>query len=101
MLPADSAEAAVAQAESFRDRRLVQGWDPQRRIGDAFAGMLKLARTAWDVYLLYPREVRWEGDEPPPPGFWMRQLTSDWGADEALFLDVDKLGQAVRDAIRG
>ena len=95
MLPGDSAESAVRQSEVFQDARVVQGWDPHRQIGDIFAGTLKLTRTAWDVYLLYPPGAEWRGDAPPPPAFWMHQLTPDWGADQQLRLDPDTLSREV------
>ena len=46
MLPGDSAETAVTQSQAFQDRRVIQGWDAERRIGDLFAKTLKLTRTA-------------------------------------------------------
>ncbi len=95
MMPGDSAEAADAQSQAFLDQRVPQGWDAERRIGDIFAKTLNLTWTAWDVYLLYPPNVRWDNKEPPEPPVWMHQLTSDWGADEKLRLDGDRLEQAV------
>ncbi len=99
MLPGDSAETAVTQSQAFQDRRVIQGWDAERRIGDLFAKTLKLTRTAWDVYLLYPPDVTWKGGEPPLPAFWMHQLPADWGADQELRLDPAKLSQAVLDSL--
>jgi hypothetical protein len=51
----------------------------------AFQTVLGLGSDAWDVYLLYGPGVRWDGDLPPRPDFWMHQLEE---ADRlAPFLD--------------
>jgi hypothetical protein len=39
---------------------------------------LKLPEDAWDVFLLYPPGVTWEGERPPAPAYWMHQLGSRW-----------------------
>ncbi len=101
MLPGDSAETAVTQSQAFQDRRVIQGWDAERRIGDLFAKTLKLTRTAWDVYLLYPPDVTWKGSEPPRPAFWMHQLPSDWGANQKLRLDSGRLSHEVFNLLGG
>ncbi|MGH9317227.1 MAG: hypothetical protein ACRD1P_08980 [Thermoanaerobaculia bacterium] len=87
ILSSDSAPLATRQAEEFDDRRVVQRWDADRRIGETFAGRLNLRGTAWDVYLLYAPGVKWEGDTPPAPTFWMHQLTRQTGADSRLCLN--------------
>jgi hypothetical protein len=101
MLPEDSAETALTQSQVFQDRRVVQGWDAERRIGDLFANTLKLTRTAWDVYLLYPPGVTWKGNEPPLPAFWMHQLPSSWGADQELRLNSGTLSHELSNLLRG
>jgi hypothetical protein len=35
---------------------------------------LDLGQDAWDVYLLYGPETRWDGSDPPAPAYWMNQL---------------------------
>ncbi|MFQ5872091.1 MAG: hypothetical protein ACE5IB_08035 [Candidatus Geothermarchaeales archaeon] len=90
MLSEDNVESARFQEETLQDRRFVQGWDPERRIGNLFATTLNLRLTAWDVYLLYASGVKWEGKEPPPPTSWMHQLPQDWGADGKLLLNPDR-----------
>ena len=91
MKVADDPASAAVQAASFRDTRIVEAWDAQRAAGVLFARMLKLKGTAWDVYLLYGRGVRWEGQEPPVPSFWMHQLEKEDGADQKLCLDPSRL----------
>jgi rhodanese-related sulfurtransferase len=89
MLSQDTADAASAEAKSFADTRLVQGWDDQKQIGAAFSKTLALTGTAWDVYLIYPAGVEWTGDVPPKPQFWMHQLKEEKsGADPKLCLNV-------------
>jgi hypothetical protein len=33
-----------------------------------------MTSDVWDVCLIYPPGVRWEGSTPPAPAFWMHQL---------------------------
>ena len=91
MKAADDPASAAVQAARFRDARIAEGWDAKRAAGALFARMLKLKGTAWDVYLLYGRGVRWEGEEPPVPSFWMHQLEKEDGADQKLCLDPSRL----------
>ncbi len=93
MYPGDGLGVAEAEAAAFKDPRLVDAWDPQRRLGELFAHTLGLTKTAWDVYLLYAPGIRWEGDDPPEPTFWMHQLGGSYGADPARFLDPDVLAR--------
>lgn len=101
MLPADSAESAAKQSTVFQDRRVQQGWDAKRRIGDVFAETLTLTRTAWDVYLLYPPNVTWQDDQPPLPAFWMHQLVAPWKVDQEFRLDPTTLSRSVHDLLAG
>ena len=87
MLPSDSKEAAGAQAASFVDQRLVQQWDGERASGNLMAKTLALKGSAWDVYLLYAPGVKWTGEQPPTPTFWMHQLRAEDGADQRACLN--------------
>lgn len=85
-----------AEALISKDPRLlVQGWDGQRVLGEAFAHTLKLNRPAWDVYLIYDRGIRWTAENPPAPSFWMHQLGRFSGADPALHLEPAMFEQQV------
>jgi len=87
MRTGDSADAASRQAAEFTDARVQQGWDSTGAIGDAFAKTLALKGRAWDVYAVYGPGVKWTGDTPPAPTFWMHQLTAAAGADQSLCLN--------------
>jgi copper chaperone CopZ len=87
MLPSDSKDAAGAQAASFVDGRLMQQWDGDRASGNLLAKTLGLKGAAWDVYLLYAPGVKWTGDQPPAPTFWMHQLREESGADQRACLN--------------
>ncbi|MGC1107783.1 MAG: hypothetical protein WA876_14735 [Candidatus Acidiferrales bacterium] len=82
----DSPAAATQQAEKVQDTRIWQGWNGNRNLGNLFERTLNLHETAWDVYLLYKPGIKWEGQDPPDPTFWMHQLT---GADPKLLLCAD------------
>jgi len=94
MLDGDSAMAAEQQANSWRDDRVQHWWDRTKQVSHAVQQALGLQGPAWDLYLLYGPEARWEVATPPLPDFWMHQL-SDPGADPAFLLcrDPDQLGR--------
>ena len=83
MVEGDSPEAASRQAATLRDLRIVQGWNENRNLGRRFGETLDLHGVAWDVYLVYKPGIRWEGEQPPQPTFWMHQMN---GADPKLLL---------------
>jgi copper chaperone CopZ len=95
MLSGDDEAAVTSQSATFHDDRVGEGWDQARRVGDAFAKSLKLQGTAWDVYLVYDRNVRWDGADPPTPSFWMHQLQEKVGADQELCLNPARLRREV------
>ena len=92
----DNAEAVRVESEAFGDRQMFFAWDPESRLGELFTKALKLRRTPWDVYFLYAPGVRWEGDEPPQPTFWMHQHPVDYGVDPKLLLNPGRLSEEVR-----
>jgi hypothetical protein len=87
MLSADDQREAELQAGTFTDARITQRWDGRRESGKQFSKTLRLNGAAWDVYLLYAPGVRWSGDTPPQPTFWMHQLRSESGADQRVCLN--------------
>ena len=87
MLASDSETAASAQASGFIDARVVQQWDSERMSGKVVAKTLSLKGSAWDVYLLYEPGVKWTGEAPPAPTFWMHQLRAETGADQRVCLN--------------
>ena len=96
MLGTDDSIAASQQAAQFRDPRITEAWDGDRKAGMLFARRLDLEGIAWDIYLVYRRGVRWEEEgSPPMPDFWMHQLRASTGADPKLRLDQARLTNEV------
>ena len=58
------------------DARAVHYWDGTSQLVAGYRETLGLNEPAWDIFLLYGPEVRWDGDRPPAPEFWMHQLGS-------------------------
>jgi copper chaperone CopZ len=87
MLAGDTESAAGLQAGAFVDKRVVQQWDGDRAAGKLLAKTLNLKGNAWDVYLLYAPGVKWTGETPPSPTFWMHQLRAESGADQRVCLN--------------
>ena len=79
----DSPVTAAQQALTVQDARIFQGWNENREVGKLFAEALKLHDIAWDVYLAYEPGIKWKGQRPPSPTFWMHQLE---GVDPKLLL---------------
>jgi hypothetical protein len=82
MLAGDDVAAATAQARSWSEDRVQHWWDGGKEMSRLFAQTLGLQGPAWDVYLLYPTGVRWEGETPAAPNFWMHQLPDAAAAPE-------------------
>ncbi|MEO9170675.1 MAG: hypothetical protein ABI278_05805 [Candidatus Aquilonibacter sp.] len=74
------------------DHRAQQYWDATGWLGDAYGRVLPTPGSAWDVYMLYARGVRWDGLVPPKPTYWMHQLA---GVTIAPHLDPTVLQQHV------
>jgi hypothetical protein len=87
----DTSAAALEQISAEpADSRLIDGWDSDKSIGNAFRQTLGLRRTAWDVYMIYDSDVQWTDEKPPPPSFWMHQLSGNSGADPKLALQDEE-----------
>jgi hypothetical protein len=76
------------------DGRAVHYWDADGIVSPLFAAALGLSPgyPAWDVYLIYGPDVRWE-DGPPTPVYWHHQLP---GVTKAPFLDGDSFARQLR-----
>jgi hypothetical protein len=72
------------------DARARHFWDGEGLMLRAYNPVLDLPVLvdAWDVYLIYGPDARWDV-EPPAPSFWMHQLKFAKGPE----LDPDVFGQ--------
>lgn len=92
--PGDSKEKAVSARSLVSDRRARHFWDGERGLGKRYHDLLSLPEAvgvAWDIYVVFDREVGWESS-PPLPVFWQHQLSV---VDEANRLD----GETFREAL--
>jgi hypothetical protein len=65
----------VSRASTFiSDPRVSHYWDGSGLLVHAYSSVLGIGRDAWDMFLVYGPQARWEGREPPRPDFWMHQL---------------------------
>jgi hypothetical protein len=84
-------------SSNFPDQRVRYFKDPDSLAGTLWRRVLKLFRPiAWDVYLLYGAEARWE-NEPPQPDFWMHQLD---GLKIAPELDERKFAEELKGMLK-
>lgn len=70
-------EADVPKASrEVPDARAAHYWDGDSLLVKGFRETLGLNEPAWDIFLLYGADARWDGERPPAPAFWMHQLGS-------------------------
>ncbi len=84
--PADDEAAARKTAATYTDPRVVDHWDPERKLGILAQERLRLLAPAWDTYLVFDRGVTWDEGPMPAPGEWQHQLWPSWGAPQDRLL---------------
>jgi hypothetical protein len=97
ILPDDSEATALASSALVPDGRATHFWDASRALPPLVAPVLGLPEgwPAWDVYLLYHRNARWD-DAPPAPAYWEHQLGDEV---KAPVLDGPRFAQQVRELL--
>ena len=104
-MPSDSSSARLPVAILARKRVCSPGYQPTGfkpqsgcvRTGNLWERVLKTGREiAWDIYLLYGADAQWT-DQPPPPDYWMHQLTVVTAAPRLDDETFAKQLQAMRD----
>jgi hypothetical protein len=66
---------------------LIYYWDGEKLTGKEWQKALGTKRIAWDIYLIYGAQSKWD-KMLPAPDFWMHQLGGETTAptlDEAAF----------------
>lgn len=76
ILPFDGESSVPTALKRMPDERVKHYWDGKGVLPETFKGVLQIDQTAWDVYLIYPRDAEWR-DRPPAPAYWMHQLDLD------------------------
>lgn len=56
------------------DSRATQYWDAPAVLVHAYDKVLGLDQDAWDVFMIFDPNARWDGPTPPVPDFWMHNL---------------------------
>jgi hypothetical protein len=83
-------------AKLVPDRRARHYWDGDQVVGKAFQPILGTPEAAWDVWMLFDRKARWEGDSPPRPAWWEHQL---YGMPPELLLDSERFAKKAREIL--
>jgi hypothetical protein len=91
-------ESNVPEAtHTIPDDRAAHFWDGHSVLVRGYDTVLDLGTDAWDVYLVYGPEARWDAALPPRPAFWMHQLGSAKNpAVNGPFLDARVFADHVR-----
>lgn len=69
-----SENVARDAAKIVADPRSRHYWDPDGWFMTSYREVLAIPEDAWDIYLVYGPDARWDGDNPPKPDYWMHQL---------------------------
>jgi hypothetical protein len=88
VLAKDGLIAAERARMALPDARVKHFWDGEAQLGYAYQQALPLAancRMAWDVYLLFRAQIKWQEPSPLLPTFWMHQLSC---MSEDLYLNA-------------
>jgi hypothetical protein len=89
--------AAVPDAmATFPDRRATHFWDAGGWTIANFKPPLDIQVDAWDLYMMFGPDARWDGELPPEPDFWMHQL---WGVDNGPALEAGAFAARIRQAL--
>jgi hypothetical protein len=68
------ASSIAVAAQRVPDPRVRHFWDARGRLMNAYQEVLGIGEDAWDVFLVYGPDTRWDGTRPPAPRLWMHQL---------------------------
>jgi hypothetical protein len=60
----------------FPEPRARHFWDAPSALVTGYRETLKLSEDAWDLFLLYGPDAKWEVSAPPEPDYWAHQLGS-------------------------
>jgi hypothetical protein len=88
-------------AQLLHNANVRQYWNPSGAFGSLLSESVGLKSGdrqvyAWDVWLIYGPEAKWEGAGPPRPRLLMQQLGGLRGSTEFPHLDSEVFAQRVR-----
>jgi hypothetical protein len=92
----------VPKAEQLLENPNIEAyWNPSGTFGRLLSHAVSLKNAdgpvyAWDVWLLYGPDTKWEGNDPPRPLLLMHQLSALNRSNEFSHLDSRLFGQRVR-----
>jgi hypothetical protein len=68
-------ERDVASATTqYPEARALHFWDAPSALVTGYRDTLRLSEDAWDIFLLYGPDARWDAGPPPAPAYWAHQL---------------------------
>lgn len=87
-------------ARELPDPRASHYWDGDGQLMAGYEDVLGISEPAWDVFLVYGPEARWDGDLPPAPLYWAHQLgTREQPRVKGPYLDAATFLERTRDAL--
>lgn len=68
-------ERDVASATTqYPEPRAMHFWDAPSVLVTGYRETLQLSEDAWDVFMVYGPDARWDDTRPPKPAYWAHQL---------------------------
>jgi hypothetical protein len=91
----------IKAAQLLHNPRVQHYWNPSGEFGQMLSQGVGLRNSehlvyAWDVWLIYGPEAKWEGTNPPRPRLLMNQLGALRGSTEFPHLDSHVFAQQVQ-----
>ena len=99
--PAAQPKDISPAAQLLHNAHVQNYWNPSGAFGNLLSNAVGLKSGdrqvyAWDVWLIYGPEAKWEGTDPPRPRLLMQQLGALHGSTEFPRLDTQVFAQRVR-----
>jgi hypothetical protein len=102
--PAAQAKDVPPAAQLLHNPNVRHYWNPSGAFGNELSRAVELKSGdrqvyAWDVWLIYGPEARWEGADPPRPLLLMQQLGALHGSTQFPHLDSRLFAQKVQELL--
>lgn len=100
MLRSDDTESVSQSAATYTDSRIKHFYDVKQLAGAATGNALLIenAGLAWDIYLFFDANAKWNKYEHPTPTEWTHQLSGTRRANPEFFRTGDALIQQLRES---
>jgi copper chaperone CopZ len=98
MLKSDDQETAFRAASLFKGKNVTQFFDRENKFGDIAAKTLNpKGEKAWDIYMFFDKDTRWEKNLPRPFDYAHQLGSSNTWADQTKYFSGNDLTKRLED----